>query len=200
MEINIKDKFVFILGRDYSDIFQISIFFKIGNYGFQFGLVPENYKKISYEKDGQRFQNQELWYTINLSILQFIFIDYTGTNIIHFILDEEKEYTPYSLKPVVDKFKSVLKHNIKYNNPYSLFDVNYSIKPNGNYIYYFTVRNNSWFIEHDLGLLISQRYPDCYLSKEQIKYYFPKYHEDWVDRKYHQIYYQKLDIYEKEET
>lgn len=204
MEINIKDKIVFFCGHDYDDKWKINLLVNFKKFSFSFGICPSNWKTISYSTDGKRFCNREIFYILILSIFEFTYIDNTGTDIIHMIIDEELIYYPIDMNKNVDKFKAILRHNIDYEGydrnawQYSLFDLQFSEKPNGKYIYYLTVRNDSWWIEHQLGNLLSQRYPDCYLSKEDIDYYFPEFHDDWIDRRYIKIPYKRLDIYENQ--
>ena len=205
MEIENK-YFTFFFGRDYDDLFKIAFGINFGTFLLGIMFCPSNWNKFYKSIEGKRFQNKEIRHIYNLSILQFHYFDYTGTDIIHMIIDEDQEYYPTDMNVYVNKLKSVFRYNIdklnysNINHKGTLFDLNYSKKPNGNYIYYLTVQNNIWWIENNLGCLLNQRYPDCYLSEQKIKYYFPKYHLDWIDRRYTEIPYIKIDLYEKEDN
>lgn len=187
--------FTFFCGHDLDDIFKIS--FGINFQKFLLGIMfcPHNWNKIYKTIEGKRFQNKEIQHIYNISVFQFHYFDYTGTDIIHIIYDEEKIY--YGTSSGLKQFKVYLRD--KFTNPYSKINFNYSQKPSGNYIYYLTLKNDFlWFNENFINCLYGQRYPDCYLTSEEIKYYFPEYNKDWVDNKPKEIPYKKIDIYENE--
>ena len=68
-------------------------------------------------------------------------------------------------------------------------------KPNGSRIFYLTVRQD-YLIVNNWGLFLNMRYPEVWMSQEDIEYYFPK---KWTFNTNKKIPYKKIDKYEDEE-
>ena len=74
---------------------------------------------------------------------------------------------------------------------------NYSIKPNHSHIYYLTIKHE-WLVLNNLGVFATIRFPDCYLPKSRIDYYFPEYNKNKILEGY--IPYIKIEYFENETT
>lgn len=172
----LKDKIKLFCGKIDEDKFLIMFSLFFSKYNFHFAFIPSNWKEFYYDKEGKKFIDNDIRYCLSLGIFQFIWHDFTGIEYIHVIVDQDYQYHAPEQQGFINRLIYILRsisdnHRINTNIPCTF---NYSIKPNGNYIYYLTVEN-SWLTLNNLGALAMQRFPDCYLPKNRINYYFPKF-------------------------
>lgn len=195
----LKDKIKIFCGNleDNKFVFMLSFFLK--KYDFHFVFIPSNWKQWYYEKEGKKFIDNDIRYCLNLGIFQFILHDYTGIDYIHVIVDEEYDYHAPEQRYFLERFKILLKVLAEEYNSFSCIPCRFrcSVKPNKKFIYYLTIRHN-WLIEHNLGVLTTIRFPDCYMTEKEINYYFPKY-DQYMNSKFVEfIPYIKIEKFEGE--
>lgn len=195
----LKEIVKFYYGKIDNDKFVIMISLFLNKYNFHFIFVPSNWKEWYYDKEGRKFVNNDIRYCLSLGIFQFIFHDFTGIDYIHLVVDED--VTPYNQgqdkEIYIFKYllrKNAMEHKYIWSAPLTF---NYSIKPNNSYIYYLTIKNN-WLILNNLGAYCQIRFPECYLPKTRIDYYFPKYKKNKTLEGY--IPYIKIEYLEGETT
>lgn len=193
----LKDKIKLYYGKVDNERFVIMISLFLTKYNFHFAFVPSYWKQWYYNKEGKRFIDNDIRYCLNLGIFQFIFNDFTGIDYVHVIVDEDYNYHAPEQRYNLERLMIILKkiaedHKMKASIPCTF---NYSIKPNHSYIYYLTIEHN-WLILNNLGVLSTIRFPDCYLPKSRIDYYFPKYDKNIILKGY--IPYLKIEYFEGE--
>ena len=173
----IQDKIKLYCGKIDEDKFIIMFSLIFSKFNFHFAFFPSNWKEFYYEKEGKKFIDNDIRYCLSLGIFQFIVHDFTGIDIIHVIVDEDHDYYAPQQRYYIYKFIALLYSIVCNNDKTSIpCTFNYSIKENGHLIFYLTV-NRNWLIFNNLGALTTVRFPDCYLEKNMIDYYFPKYNK-----------------------
>ena len=172
----LKDKVKFYCGKVDNERFVIMFSLFFTKFNLHIAFVPSYWKEFYYDVDGKKFIDNDIRHCLNISVFQFIYHDFTGIDIIHTIVDEEYLYYAPQQSDSLRKFMIMLKVLAENHNTFSCIPGRFkcSIKPNSKYIFYLTI-NRDWLILNNLGVLASIRFPDCYLSKEDIDYYFPEY-------------------------
>lgn len=164
-----------------------------------FAFVPSLWREFYFDKEGRQFLDNDIRYCLAIGIIQIIIHDYTGTKWIHLIVDEKRTYHPISRKEEIDHFKNCLKIFSSDVDPYISscsidlpMKFNWSEKPDGSEIYYLIVRQD-FLIENNYGMFLNMRYPEVWMSAEDISYYFPS---RWRIRTIKKIPYKKIELYE----
>lgn len=162
-------------------------------------FVPFMWREFYFEQEGRKFLDNDIRYCVSLGIFQIIIHDYTGTKWIHLIIDEKRTYYPITRKDEIEHFKYCLQIFAEDADPYILscsidlpMKYNWSEKPDGSWIYYLTVQQD-FLIENNYSMFLSMRYPEVWMSEEDIAYYFPS---RWRLCTIKQIPYKKISAYE----
>lgn len=144
----------------------------------QFSFVIPNYWNTSYGLGFQsnhpnKFIDNQHWIAFVTPFITFEYNHFNYNKIVHILVDEEEKY--YTNQPV-DSFIAGMKlwTKLDINIQKPPFSFNYEINERGKYKFYITLPKG-WFLEHNLGIFETYRYPDCYMSKQEIKRLFPKY-------------------------
>lgn len=168
-------------------------------FDFHFAIVPYLWKEFYASKDGKKFLDREIRYCLALGVVQFILLYKNGTKFVHVIVDEDKTYYPLSMKIEIITLKKFLKSLSEHDaNEFCLGPIgipmlmNWSKKPNGSRIFYLTVRQD-YLIMYNWGLFLNMRYPEVWMNREDIDYYFPKI---WASMTNKEIAYKKIEKYE----
>lgn len=195
----LKDKVRWYCGKIDENKFVIMISLFLTKYNFHFAFVPSNWKEWYCDVDGKKFIDNDIRYCLSLGMLQFIWHDFTGIDFIHIIVDEDYNYHSPEQQSNIEKLMIILKkisdnHKMTAAIPCTF---NYSIKPNHSHIYYLTIKHE-WLVLNNLGVFATIRFPDCYLPKSRINYYFPEYNKNKILEGY--IPYIKIEYFENETT
>lgn len=195
----LKDKVKVFCGKTEDNRFVFMLSFFLTKYDFHFAFVPSNWNDWYYERTGLKFISNDIRHCISIGIFQFILHDYTGIDIIHVVFDEEKDYHAPEQNYSLERFKILLKVLAEEHNSFSCIPCRFkcSVKPNNKFIYYLTIKHE-WLIENNLGVLTMMLFPDCYMTKKEIDYYFPKYDRYMKSKFIEFIPYIKIDKIEGE--
>lgn len=162
-------------------------------------FVPFMWREFYFEQEGRKFLDNDIRFCVSLGIFQIIIHDYTGTKWIHLIIDEKRTYYPIARKDEIEHFKYCLQifayDTDSYISSCSIdlpMKYNWSEKPDGSRIYYLTVQQD-FLIENNYSMFLNMRYPEVWISAEDIAYYFPS---RWRLRTVKQIPYKKISAYE----
>jgi hypothetical protein len=181
-------------GRRYLIISMITKWFD-----FHLAIVPYLWNEFYASKDGQKYLDREIRYCLALSVIQFILLYKNGTKCVHVIVDEDKTYYPLNMQVEVNTFKRFLRSISEDDCDEFCIGrmgmsmlMNWSEKPNSSRIFYLTIRQD-YLIVNNWGLFLNMRYPEVWMSQEDIEYYFPK---KWTFKTNKKIPYKKIEKYE----